>query len=227
MSHLIGLSQEDGHARVSFQRAHRRNALTHALADEFEVVVDGLVADGTSLAVLAADPPVFSSGADTEEMGRFPDNPASERIIRRLLSDPILWICRVDGPALGAGIGIVAVCPIVVCSTDCWFSMPEQSLGFFPTGVMAYLETAIGSRRALTLGLTGERFSAKEAVGLGLATEAVPADDVDTRVTWWVERLAAQPSVAATARLAWQSSYRQPHARGRKRELDRMLDLSG
>jgi enoyl-CoA hydratase/carnithine racemase len=223
VSQLVEVSASNGLGYVRLTRSEKRNAINHALVDQLESGVQTLHDSDTRVAVLAADPPVFCAGADVNEALGSPALPATERLMAILLTSRLLWIACVEGPALGAGVAIAAACPVVLSTDNASFSLPELEIGLFPAGVMAYLEPIIGTRSALTLGLTGKMLSPVEASQLGLVTEVVPAASIDERVTWWHRHLTSHPTIVEAARDSWQATFTQQHISTRKQKLDSLL----
>ncbi|MBL8397217.1 MAG: enoyl-CoA hydratase/isomerase family protein [Candidatus Accumulibacter sp.] len=83
-------------------------------------------------------------------------------------------IARVQGPAYGGGVGLVAACDIAVATYDATFALSEVKLGLVPAVISPYLLAAIGERHCRRYMLTAERFSAAEAYRIGLVHELVP-----------------------------------------------------
>lgn len=222
---LVESSMEGAVGRLTLRRPEKRNAISHAVADQYLAAIDRFLQAGVSIVVLRAEGRVFCAGADLEEATRDPLNPATERILDAMMRQPLFWVAAVQGPALGAGVSLLSVCPLVVLSDTAWLSLPEVEIGLMPTAVMAYLEPLAGPRAALELGLTGRRISASEAVSLNLATETTPADRLEGRVLEWTDQLAGQQSITRTAGEAWRARYASAGFRLRKAELDAMLDV--
>ena len=86
-------------------------------------------------------------------------------------------IGRIQGAAIGGGVGLVAVCDIVLCTRDAKFGLAEVKLGILPAVISPYVISKIGQTHARALFLTGERFDAERALRIGLV-HAI-ADDVD------------------------------------------------
>ena len=226
MNGYVSAKLSEGVGFLRIDRAEKRNAINHDLVDQFERTVDWFIDEGARVAVLSAEPPIFCAGADLDEALSDPGIAATERLVLRLLTDQILWIAKVDAPVLGAGVAIVASCPVAICTDNATFSLPELRIGLFPSGVMAHIESLIGTRNAVTMGLTGSKLPAVEAARIGLVTEVVTPADLDSREAWWLEHLREHPKIVDPARSAWQSSFAQQHVEARKSELDRLLEVN-
>jgi enoyl-CoA hydratase/carnithine racemase len=223
MSGLIDAAVVDGVGRLRLTRAGKRNALSHGLVDEAEAAVDRFTAAGVSVAVLAADPPVFCAGNDLVEARADRDNPAADRFFELLVGSPLLWIAAVSGPALGAGVAAVACCPIAVATPDAQFILPERGIGLFPTAVLKYLEPSMGPRAAFAFGFSGRPLGAEEARASGLVNEVVAAEQLDAAVERWVELAVERPTITDAARSSWQGALQLMLASERARQSDRIL----
>ena len=121
------------------------------------------------------------------------------------LRDPrFVSIAAVQGYAIGAGFQLALSCDLRVLSEDAQFSMKESALGLVPdlTGTKPLVE-AVGYARALEICATARMVGAAEAVEIGLALTAVPADQLDTTVADLVAALTAPlaGAVSETKRL--------------------------
>lgn len=88
-------------------------------------------------------------------------------------------VAVVDGPALGGGCELIAVCDVVIASERSRFGQPEIKLGVFPPVAAILLPRIIGDKRARELMLTGETIDAGEALSLGLVNHVVAADELE------------------------------------------------
>ena len=96
---------------------------------------------------------------------------------------PIPLIGRVHGAALGGGAGLCAVCDIVVAADDAVFGFTEVKLGIIPAVISPFVLVKIGRSAARELFLTGARFSATRACGIGLVHAVVAPAELDARVS--------------------------------------------
>jgi enoyl-CoA hydratase/carnithine racemase len=182
----------DGWIEVRLARPEKRNALCHALVDELTEVMG--TTDAQAM-VLGAEGPVFCAGGDRSETHT--DPVASDRLLALLRDTPLFVIARVEGPVLGAGVAVVRRCPVAVGTEAATFSLPEATMGVFPSPA-AYLEGAVGRRRILDVGLRGTPLPPGD-----LLTEVVDPDDVDAAVQRWVDVVRERPAVADMARRYW------------------------
>jgi methylglutaconyl-CoA hydratase len=112
-------------------------------------------------------------------------------------------VARVNGAALGGGIGLVACADIAVAAEGAVFGFSEVRLGVIPAMISPYILRSIGPGHARALFTSGRRFDAAEAHRLGLVHHVVPAQELDDAVAaTCAELLRAGPhAVAASKRL--------------------------
>lgn len=166
----------------------------------------------------------FSAGGDLS--GGFFDDPVGLHTTRGLIADVFRLmrragkptIARVNGHALAGGFGLAAACDIVVAVEWAKMGTTEIKVGLWPMQISAILMRLMPPRRALELMMTGEIFTAAEAVDLGIVTKAVDSfEALDAAVDEYVERLVAVP--AAALQFGRDSFYRVQDL-----GLDRALD---
>jgi enoyl-CoA hydratase/carnithine racemase len=225
MSPLVSAHvRDDGVGELRLTRPAKRNALSHALVDEALAAMDRFEGEGVAVAVLRADPPIFCAGNDLVEAMAERERPAADRFFGALLERPLFWIAALEGPALGAGVAVAAVCPIALMIEDGWLAMPELEIGLFPAGVLPYVEPFAGPRRSLEAGLTGARIAAPDAVAMNLLTEAVAPEQLEARVAHWCAAATGRRQVTDAARRSWQARFRTEAARERAGQLQEILD---
>jgi enoyl-CoA hydratase len=134
------------------------------------------------VAVLAsASDRAFLAGADLRE--RFGDGEQPAELDRGLTARECFWsiyecavpvIAAVNGPALGAGLAVVACCDVIVASERAVFGLPEINVGLLGGG--SHLLRLVGPYRMRQAFYTGERIPAEELYRLGAVAAVVPAD---------------------------------------------------
>ena len=192
-----------------------RPAVRNAFDEE---VIAGLTAAAASAAgqsdlravVLAGSGSVFCAGADLAWMSKaiayskrenLSDAEDLARMLERLDTLPMPVIGRVQGAALGGGVGLAAVCDIVIAADDAVFALSEVKLGILPAVIAPYVIRKIGVSAARELFLTGIRFSAERARAIGLVHEVVPASGLDEAVARRIRDVASSgPRAIAVAK---------------------------
>jgi methylglutaconyl-CoA hydratase len=182
------LIERDGDVlRVTLARPEQRNAFDAALIAELAAA---FVDVGRARAVvLAGDGPSFCAGADVEWMRSsvdlsYDENVADAMALRRMLEAidgcPAPVVARVQGHALGGGVGLVACADIAVAAEDAAFGFSEAKLGIVPAVISPFALAKIGPSAARRYFVTGERFDAATALRIGLVHEV--AADLDGAV---------------------------------------------
>jgi len=100
-------------------------------------------------------------------------------IIRKLLSVRQPTVAVIDGFCFGGGCELASSCDLVLASEDSVFATPEITVGCYPPVALARFSSQIGYHRAAEMILTGRRYSAREAVSMGLVNRAVPREQLD------------------------------------------------
>jgi methylglutaconyl-CoA hydratase len=83
-------------------------------------------------------------------------------------------VARVQGAALGGGVGLTVACDIAVAADNASFSVSEAKFGILPSVIGPYVTNAVGKRQAQRLALTATRIQAAEALAIGLVQQVVP-----------------------------------------------------
>ncbi len=150
--------------------------------------------------VITGDGDSFSSGGDLREFLATTSALPSEhwetggpwgRLYTQLRSVSKPTICRVHGPAMAGGCGIVASCDFAIASDISTFATPEAKIGLFPLFILPSLLRAIGRRNALDMALTGRVVEAAEAAQMGLINRSVPFAALDGEVDKLAKQLAS------------------------------------
>lgn len=188
----VRLERHGALARVVLDRPQIRNAFNdEMLIDLRETFVTLRDAADVRVIVLTGAGQTFCGGADLHWMKRVVDYTREENYVDSLTLTQMLheiYTCpkpvigRINGPAIGGGTGLVAVCDIAIASADAFFAFTETKLGLTPAAVSPYLLKRMGERHLREYFLTGERFSAERAVELGLVNAAVPPEKLDATV---------------------------------------------
>jgi len=136
--------------------------------------------------VLQAAGNVFCAGAHLGEMkvlgeADYQENVAAAMdmgaMFRGVRNCPVPVVARVQGPAFGGGVGLVAACDIVVAGPKAKFAFSEVRLGIVPGVISPLVIDRIGQAAARTYFLTGETIEADEAFGLGLVDRLASGGD--------------------------------------------------
>jgi cyclohexa-1,5-dienecarbonyl-CoA hydratase len=140
----------------------------------------------------------FSAGADVAD--HTPERVAQllevfHGVLRKLWTSDWISIAAVQGHCLGGGMELAMMCDFVLATHTAQFAQPEIKLGCFPPVAAVLLPALVGPRRALELILTGRAVSAEEAHRLGLVTQVVGENELESATQKWIEQLETQSSV--------------------------------
>lgn len=179
-------------ARITLNRPERRNAIDGVMVTELREAFERLTQKASLRAILlAAKGKVFCAGADIKWMQS--TAPTSETQARddaqRLTSMfhaiddcPCPVIGLVQGSAFGGGVGLMAVCDMVVAVHGATFSLSEARLGLVPAIIAPFLLRKAGESFLRRYGLSGETLTASTAQQFGLIHDVVQPDDLEDRV---------------------------------------------
>jgi enoyl-CoA hydratase/carnithine racemase len=116
-------------------------------------------------------------------------------------------ICATRGHTLAGALGIALACDLIVASEGATFGTPEINVGTFPFMIMALIYRNVPRKKANELLLLGERWSAQEALAVGIVNRVVPEADFEAAVAEWAGKLAGKSPVIM--RLGKQAMRRQ------------------
>lgn len=201
---LVFVRHDGGIRTITLDSPSNRNALSARLLDELERALRDATSDPEVRAVvLTGTGTVFCSGADLSERGTAAPNRLPE-ILTTIVESAVPVIGRINGPARAGGLGLVAACDIAVAPEAATFAFTEVRVGVAPAMIMVPALRVMDRRFLAQATLTGETFSAQQAVAAGLLSattedEAVLDAWVGERTTSF--RKAAPGAIRATKRL--------------------------
>ncbi|QUH01054.1 enoyl-CoA hydratase/isomerase family protein [Saccharopolyspora erythraea] len=192
---LVHLTSDAGIATITLDSPHNRNALSAQLRRELRDHLESAIADdAVRVIVLAHTGPVFCAGMDLKEsraagaedqgVNEFPE------LLERIWNSPKPVVARLAGPARAGGVGIVAACDIAVCADTATFAFSEVRIGVVPAVISVTVLPRLHARQAHELFLTGETFSARRAVEIGLLNSTVAAEALDAETRRYTDMLA-------------------------------------
>ena len=209
MSENVTLTREGAVATVTLSRPERRNALSDAMLTELALAFAELRDDAaTRVVVLTGAPPVFSAGADAPLNARMSPEERRQAFartrsqFRRLFerANSLLegleqtTVASINGHAVGGGWGLTLACDFRWAAAEAEFWIPEVDLGV-PLGAASTTRFVrlVGPARAKEIILECRRYTAAEALALGLLHRVVPGATLAREVRAWAEGMAAKP----------------------------------
>jgi methylglutaconyl-CoA hydratase len=220
LSNLVLYSVADRVATISLNRPEKKNAfnpelvaaLTAALmqaSDDEEVKVIVLKAVGN----------VFSAGADLAYLQQLQQNSHEENVadsenLKTLFTTiyylPKVVIAQVEGHAIAGGCGLATVCDIIFAVPEAKFGYTEVKLGFVPAIVSCFLMRKTSETIAKKILLSGDLFSAEEALAYNLITYVTNREEIDLKVSEFAKGLcdnASGNSLMVTKQLIGQTTH--------------------
>jgi methylglutaconyl-CoA hydratase len=171
-------------ARVTLSRPDLHNAFNEVMIQELHAAFAGFTRQSeVRVVILQAESKSFCAGADLNWMKKMVDYTFEQNIedahalatmLRTLHDCPKPVIARVHGAAFGGGVGLLAACDMAVALDSATFSLSEVKLGLLPAVISPFVLKKIGPGAAHRYFLTAERFSAAEALRMGLIHETAP-----------------------------------------------------
>jgi methylglutaconyl-CoA hydratase len=196
-------------ARVFLNRPDVRNAFNDAVIAELTATFTALGAEpGLRCIVLGGHGKAFCAGADLAWMRAmagydWEENRADAQALADMLWTlyrcPVPVIGRVHGDCYAGGVGLAAVCDVLVASEAATFCLSEARLGLLPATIGPYVVRAMGEQAARRYFVTAERFSAAQAHAIGFVHELCDAQALDTKVDEIVATVQANGPMAARA----------------------------
>jgi len=207
----IQLEVSGGVARLAMNRPEVHNAFNDEELRELTEAVKMVAADpAVRVLVLTGNGKSFCAGADLNWMKSVLSYTAEQNkkdaavlvdLMDMLEQMPKPVVGRINGTAVGGGVGLTAVCDIAVASSEAKFGFGESKLGIIPAMISPYVLRKIGPGPAREYFLTGDRFTAERAKEIGLVNEVVPPDKLDEAVNAKVASLlTSAPNAIAEAK---------------------------
>jgi len=186
---LLSHTDKHGVCTVTLNRPEKHNAFD---SDTIDALITRLKiiesSDEVRILVLTGTGKSFSSGADLDWMKNMAtmDQLANQQDALRLATLMSLLyrlgkptIARINGPAYGGALGLIACCDLAFSVDNAIFAFTEVRLGLIPAVISPYIVNAIGPRQSNRLFLTGESFSAIIAQEMGLIHATVKSTELD------------------------------------------------
>jgi enoyl-CoA hydratase len=196
-------------ATLTLHRPERLNAITPQLVDDLRVALRRAWDDPAIHAIrLRGAGRAFCAGYDIgwgaesmqEAEGDAPWDPAADYAMMSRFVDAYmdLWrspkpvVAQLHGFCVGGGTDFALCSDLIVCAEDCRIGYPPARVWGSPTTAMWTYR--LGLERSKRLLLTGDALDGRRAVEWGLASEAVPAAELDDAALALARRVAQLPS---------------------------------
>ena len=179
---------------LTIHRPERRNAMSPAVLQGLRDGIERADADPAIRAavITGTGDKAFCACADLQTCKSFAFDHSRPYqgladLMRRARRATVPLIARVNGACMAGGMGLMAMCDLVVAAPHAQFGLPEVKVGLFPAQVLSVLHGLIGARALTELCVTGEPITAQQALALGLINR-VADDDLDAAVQALLDR---------------------------------------
>ena len=209
MTSTLQIERDGPVARVWLNRPEVRNAFNEGVIAELGVAFPAFAVDDDLRAiVLGGHGKAFCAGADLSWMRAMADfsweqNRADAQaladMLRAIWSCPVPVVGRIHGDCYAGGVGLAAVCDVLVAAEGVTFCLSEARLGLLPGTISPYVVRAMGEQASRRYFVTAERFSAAQAAAMGFVHEVCAADALDAKVDEIVAALVANGPRATRA----------------------------
>ena len=206
--------------QLTLNRPERRNALNNALLASLTGAILEASSDPELRAIVltGAGEKAFCAGGDLKAADSGKGSPVGSDPSR--LENPLIAlyraveqcnlpiIGRINGHALGGGLGLVCICDVAVAAEDAKFGTPEAKVGLFPIMILSYLVRLVPRRKLMEMALTGAPLSAAEALDYGLLNHVVSRDQLDAKIDELVKQIVANsPTAIRLGKTAFRSLW--------------------
>lgn len=215
MSHIV-CELKDKVYTVTLNRADFSNAFNSQMVEDLNGVLERIGEDKNArVLVLTGADKVFCAGADLKSMAdsssataedNYNDALCLAKLLDRLNRLPVTTIAKVNGPAMGGGVGLLCCCDIVIAAHTGTFSLSELRFGLLPATILPYVINAIGVRQARCLALSGKILDVELALQLGLVHVSVVDYKLNAEIEQNIENiLCTAPQVSVKFKQLLQS----------------------
>jgi len=201
---LVLYSVSDRIATISLNRPEKRNAFNPELVSSLtEALLRAGDDDEVKVIILKAVGNTFSAGADLAYLQQLQSNTHEENVqdsqkLKTLFTTiyylPKVVIAQVEGHAIAGGCGLATVCDITFAIPEASFGYTEVKLGFVPAIVSCFLLTKTSETNAKKILLTGDLFTAQEALAYNLITFVTNKDEISQTVIEFAAKLCNETS---------------------------------
>ncbi len=210
MTRTLDIRRPSAHvAEVWLNRPEVRNAFNDGVILELTAAFAGFAQDSALRAVvLAGHGKAFCAGADLSWMRAmagysWQENEADAAALAQMLWTiyrcPVPVVGRIHGDCYAGGVGLAAVCDVLVASDAAHFCLSEARLGLLPATIGPYVVKALGEQASRRYFTTAERFSATQAHALGFVHELASPDALDAKLAEVVAAIVANGPAAVRA----------------------------
>ncbi|GAA3724711.1 2-(1,2-epoxy-1,2-dihydrophenyl)acetyl-CoA isomerase [Spinactinospora alkalitolerans] len=214
----VDVARRNGIVEITLDRPAKRNAMTDAMWSRLDEILSEIEPGGRDrVLVVTGAGGAFCGGSDVggllDDLESLPSRiDVSNRCVLAMRELAIPTIAKVDGVAAGSGANLALACDFVIAGARARFAQLFIHRGLsLDSGASWLLPRLVGERRARHLCLLGSTVEAADAMAMGMLTELVDSQRLDTRVEELARTLAgfSSPALAGTKRMlnrSWENS---------------------
>jgi len=188
---------------ITLFNPERRNAIGPQMVNELLYALADAHDDADiRVIVLTGEGKAFCAGGDFAQMSGGgdggpelpPKGDYADLLLAMIRSEKPI-IARVNGHAMGGGLGLVAASTFAVADESAKLGTPEVDVGLFPMMIMAVLARLVPRRALLDMMLLGKKLSAEEARAIGIVNVVAPAADLDTATKRYADGIVSKSPI--------------------------------
>lgn len=184
---------------ITLNREERRNAINEEVITTItRAIIDAQRSgDVRAIVLTGAGEKAFCAGADLQKNvrgGAFDVDFSRPRhyiveLFKTIQESPIPLIARVNGHVMAGGFGILCACDMAVAADDIRIGTTESRIGVTPMMILPFMLRVLPPRRLQEMCITGEQFSARDALDWGVVNYVVPRAELDSKLDWLLARV--------------------------------------
>jgi dihydroxynaphthoic acid synthetase len=200
--------KKDGVARITINRPEKLNAATQLTMSEMVQAFSDAWADNSIGVVVltgigdrafctGGDQSIREVGGYTGGTGLLPLEVLWQQVTQLIRSLPKPVIARVNGYAIGGGHVLQVACDLSIAAETAQFGQAGPRVGSYDPGIgTGDLVRCVGMKKAKEIWYLCRRYTAQEALEMGLVNCVVPPDQLDEEVDKWCQELLAKSPTA-------------------------------
>ncbi len=200
MYECIKFTVDSNVAVLTFNRPEQRNAISRKMKEEIMAALqESAESSEINVLVIAAEGKSFCAGRDVEEIKKnaelplieiYKDYASLKEFTDAFASFPKPLIAAVNGHALGLGSSLITYCDLVVANEGALFGLPELEMNIVPGIASVNVAKVVNKRKLSEMILLGKKYSAREALDMGLINEVAPDGKAVEVALGWAGKLA-------------------------------------
>lgn len=199
MSEAVVVERRGAVQWITINREERRNALNAEVVQAINAGITQAMqsAECRAIVLTGAGDKAFCAGADLAKGAKgfaFAVDFAQPRhyivdLFKKMQECTLPIVARVNGAAMAGGFGIVCACDMAVAADDIRIGTTESKIGVTPMMILPYMLRVLPPRKLQEMCITGEMFTAKDALDWGVVSYAVPRAELDSKLDWLLSRI--------------------------------------